>query len=389
MKRLVILSIVILIAILIGCGTKEAKVDKGMENGVEVVLNHKEPYVIPGQPTRLVLEKEIAISTEDDDLAKAGLTDIESFDVDSEGNIYVIQWHVSGNHIYKFDKGGKLLISFARGGQGPGEIEYGGLVKVTSGGDILAKDPSVRKLLVFSREGRFLREVQLPRDLEILALFEDGDYLTWTQERTRDLASYADHVVLCNAQFQEIRGLVTVIRPAWQPGQRTTVGEMAWVCAALGDRIFFGDSRDGYNLRVYTREGQLVRRIRKEYLPVPITQAFKSAYIERIPKSSAVRKDIAFARSWPPYQYIFADEAGHLFVMTREPGTVPGEFLYDIFDADGAFICRTSLGNLTGQYPRDARAVGGRIYSVDTNDDGYKVLDVYKMKWEEGPSKNR
>jgi hypothetical protein len=155
------------ILLLFGCGSNRGRVEKTSENGVEVVLNHLEPYQIKGEPGKLRLERLFSIDTENAELSKAGLTDIESFDVDPDGSIFIIQWHVKGNHIFKFDSSGKLLTSFCRDGQGPGEIEWGGTVMAVGNGEIIAKDPSKRKFLVYSRDGKFLRETALPNILGI------------------------------------------------------------------------------------------------------------------------------------------------------------------------------------------------------------------------------
>lgn len=55
-----------------------------MEEGVEVVVNHVEPYKLKGEPGNLILLKVLSIDTERDDIAESGLTDIGAFDVDSE-----------------------------------------------------------------------------------------------------------------------------------------------------------------------------------------------------------------------------------------------------------------------------------------------------------------
>lgn len=255
------------------------------------------------------------------------------------------------------------------------------MINVTGNGEIIAKDPSVRQILFFSPQGQFLRQVQLPRDLEIFARFADGTYLTWDQKRTADLTSFIDRFVLCAPDFEEEKEVFSLTRPASLPGQKRTVGGMAWVQAVSPERIVIGDSRDGYDLRVFSRNGKLERRIRKEFDPVPISEAFKSAYLERM-KDNPLRKDLEFARTWPAFQYMFADDSGRLFVMTREQDPETGKSLCDVFDPAGVFICRIGLGNPSGDYPREARAVRGRIYSIDVNSDGYKVLDVFKMKWE-------
>jgi hypothetical protein len=73
---------------LLQCGRKGTRIEKTKENGVEVVINHLEPYSLPGVPSALQLEEVLSIDTEKDDIVKTGLTSIESFCLDQEGNIY-------------------------------------------------------------------------------------------------------------------------------------------------------------------------------------------------------------------------------------------------------------------------------------------------------------
>ena len=59
MKNLIyLLAISILF---IHCSTRSDKVEKLIEQGVEVIINHLEPYIIEGEPTLLTLEKEFSI----------------------------------------------------------------------------------------------------------------------------------------------------------------------------------------------------------------------------------------------------------------------------------------------------------------------------------------
>jgi len=88
-----VISIVLSISVFmmfVSCG-KQEKVDKIMEDGVEVVLNHIEPYKIKGESGNLLLANEFSIDTENEDMLKIGLTDMETFDIDQDGNIYVIR----------------------------------------------------------------------------------------------------------------------------------------------------------------------------------------------------------------------------------------------------------------------------------------------------------
>jgi len=65
------------------------KIERIKEDGVEVVINHLEPYRIECEPTIFSLKEESFIDTERGDLAKIGLAEITDFNVDSRGNLYI------------------------------------------------------------------------------------------------------------------------------------------------------------------------------------------------------------------------------------------------------------------------------------------------------------
>lgn len=375
--------IILVLSFVICCGRNPGEVRRIVTDGVETVLNGIEPYVLKGEPGRLRLEKVFSIDTEDEDQFKAGLTDIETFDVDSTGNIYLIQWNTKGNYIYKYDKDGNLCTSFCRGGQGPGEIEWGGTVMVSASGELIAKDPSQAKFLVYSKDGRFLRETRQPRILGIDQVFDDGSYLVSWQDNSNELENYIDHVALCDSGFNDMRELGAYQFPNTMMAKNIVVGQGAFIFGASKDNIFIGNSSWGYEVRVFGRDGKSLRKIRKEYRPVPIDGEFRKAFLARIPDGSPWKKKYQFADSWPPFRHLFTDDEGRLYVMTREAGPIAGEFLYDIFNPQGAFIGRMSLGNSGPSYPRTARAIKGLMYSLNEKPNGYKELVVYRMTWGE------
>src|SRR4030066_1319922 len=91
------------LSILISCGAKQPKVDKVIEDGVEVVLNHIEPYKLKGQPSHLDLVEEMRIDFEKEEYSGLGLKEPDFAEADSQGNIYVVeQYSVSEFFIYKF-----------------------------------------------------------------------------------------------------------------------------------------------------------------------------------------------------------------------------------------------------------------------------------------------
>jgi len=103
------------------------------------------------------------------------------------------------------------------------------------------------------------------------------------------------------------------------------------------------------------------------------------------PRSVIYGKKIQISNHWPPFQYLFTDDEGRLFVMTYEESDKPNQYIYDVFNPDGVFITRISLGNMVFfslwdiQY---ATARKGRIYCLQKKPNGYKELLVYKINWE-------
>ena len=78
------------LGLLVSCGGKQLIVDKKYEDGVEVVLNHIEPYKLKGQPSHLDLVEEMRIDFEKEEYSGLGLKEPDFAEADSQGNIYVV-----------------------------------------------------------------------------------------------------------------------------------------------------------------------------------------------------------------------------------------------------------------------------------------------------------
>ena len=138
--------------------TKE--LEKLIEDGIEVVLNHLEPYEIKGVSSTFSLEQELSLDMEDEELAGIGIVDIYGFDMDSEGNIFILGPPArSDNHIFKFPRSGDFIKAFAPEGQGPGEIQYPVYLRLNSEDELPVLDGFGSKLLLFDKEGKLLTTV--------------------------------------------------------------------------------------------------------------------------------------------------------------------------------------------------------------------------------------
>ena len=247
-----ILVFIFIISVFSVCGPKSESVERIFEDGIEVVVNHVEPYRIEGEPSTLHLEEEFTIDTEDEEMLIVGLTDIESFDVDAEGNIYIIQWLSQANHVFKFGLDGRFLKSFVRSGQGPGELSFGGMVLVNPRGEIIVKDPSLTEFLVYDRDGNFLREMPLRNHFTPRPLDNGSYFITW---QIGDLTEYyLNYVGICDADFKEKKEL-DVLQWANPRIARYEVNGNRMIYANTFAKIFIGHSKRGYEIHVYDGTG--------------------------------------------------------------------------------------------------------------------------------------
>ena len=89
------------ILLLISCGGRQFQVDKVVENGVEVVLNHLEPYKLRGEPKSVEVTEDFKLDLEPNEIAELGISDVDSFEVDSDGNIIFFSRESIREHNYQ------------------------------------------------------------------------------------------------------------------------------------------------------------------------------------------------------------------------------------------------------------------------------------------------
>jgi len=157
--------------------------------------------------------------------------------------------------------------------------------------------------------------------------------------------------------------------------------------------IYVSNYGNGYEFLIYDTEGNLLRKIRKEYHKVKVSNQLKEDFLnwgKSFASFELWKGKVCFPRFHPPFQFFFLDEKSRLYVMTYERGKGPNAFMYDIFNPDGLFIGRIELENygsspfsITGiPVPLSTVAKNNRIYCLREKESGYKELVVYKMKWE-------
>ena len=363
----------------VSCRPKQEKVEKIMEDGVEVVLNHLEPYRIKGEPSNLLLEEELLIDMESKEIEETGLVDIDYFDVDSEGNIYIVNI-VSTEPEYKlvlkFDRKGKFISSFGRNGQGPGEVQFVLYFGIDNQDRIIISDHRNKKVLFFSKDGGLIKETAYGLNCFTMFPLENEKYLFIRNLTDLENNSTSRSLRICNSKFEGRKELDTYLYHDPSRGMQVASDIFEW--RIFNRNIYAANDQRGYEILMYDLDGKLKRKIKKEYTPLKYPEDLKKRYIEIY----GTTRKIYIPDNLPPFQSFFGDDEGRLFVMTYEKGEKPGEYVFDIFNSEGVFVQRKNLITLNN-WELQAKAKRGCLYCVREKESGYNELVVYKMKWEQ------
>ena len=381
MKKIIILFLILVLIWF--CTRRAEKVERIMENGVEIVINHIEPYKLKNEPSSFTLEKEFEIDLEREDIAKIGLTEIYDFDVDSKGNIYILDFHNPEKLIFKFDAEGNYLKSFCRIGQGPGELPKS--FKMWIG---VIKDDEIyvfskNKFLFIKTDGTLIKEVKTPFNPLDAKCLSNGNYIL--EKLEWEGKAYSTFIYsLYDSQFNKINELDRIKVPTGF-AQRVKGIYHNIIAEVNAGKIFTGSQGRDYEIYVYDFDGNLIRKIRKEYKKVSPSIEYKDKFLSMFKGSprvyEAAKKRIYFPSHLPPFHYFLSDNKGRLYVMTYEKGDNEGEYMFDIFNPEGIFIGRKSLKDFSATDHLKGKIKNDYFYCIEEKESGFQKLVVYKMLW--------
>ena len=371
----------------IGC-TKQDKIEKIFEDGVEIISNPLQPYKLKERFPSFKLQEDFIIDTEDNFYAEIGLSEITSFALDSEGNIFLLNPRRSDFSIFKFDNSGNYVKCFGKIGQGPGEIQRAFFICADADDRIVTTDLATVKVVFFDNNGELSDEISLPSQMSAVLPIRNGNYLTL--RRVMDNAgwqpAYGFALSIFNSEFEEIIEL-DIQKPSSYQTQNKYIGTyMTFEWEVFDDYIYVGSEERGYEILVFDLEGNLIKKIKKKYKPVDTSEEYKKAFLDQYSGNVSYTSRVVFPEHLPPYNYFFISDEGWLFVMTYEKGDNAGEYIFDIFSPDGVFVARKSLSfQVTGASRglfTSAIIQKNRYYHLHKKESGFSELIVYKMIWE-------
>ena len=365
------------------CVPKQDEVERIIEDGVEVVINHLKPYKVKSESTNLILEEKFVVDTEDENLAEIGLQDIYGFDTDSKGNIYFsLSYQALENFIFKFDNKGNFVKAFGERGQGPGEMQAPSPLRINAMDEIEIYERSNRKLLRFDTNGNFINQILLKiRGTDIFPL-SNRNYLVFQSEPDSAGESYLFSLVLYDKYFTQLKVLGNYKETNRSQATRIEVPGPFLSWSYSKNFILVGNSEKGYEIKIHDLEGNLLRIARKKYKKVEVSEDYKQQFLKlwQVPGVESIREKFVFKKYMYPFQSIFVDDEGRFFVITNEKDTTREGNRFDIFNSEGAYI---GSGILSEDLRfGDIKIRKGSLYVFREKESGYAELVVYTMRWE-------
>ena len=374
MKKVFSVSLMFLLIFFISIQVYADKIKIKTVDGVEVVENPKDPVPPKGTMSKIILTQEISIGEGeyDEDM----FAELTSVDVDSDGNIYILDRE--DKKVKIFDNAGKFVKKFGRDGQGPGEMNVPITIQVTPDNELVVSDALNQRLMYFTLEGEFIREMStaakkaLGFTLPIVDSQGDivGQQIVLSEEKVmREVRKY-------DSELNTLFTITSIDNTNLVQGKINPFQVVIFYQLGKDNTICYSNP-ETYEIRVLNSEGKLVRRIMKDYDFVKVTEEDKKDFFERLGEVPDPVKDrIEFPKEFPPYVNFTLDEEWRLFVRTYEKGKEDREFFFDVFDIEGRYIAKFPF---KGE-PRVWK--GQKLYAIEEDDDGYQMLRIYSVRWE-------
>ena len=341
--------------------------DAGIEtvDGVPVVRNPKEPVAVDGKLAKITLEEELAIG-DAEGRDEYMFSQVASLAVDDEGNIYVLDYLRS--HIRIFNDRGEYLFTIGETGQGPLEFIEPGSLLISAEEHLVVDDSGNNLLKFFTLDGKFIKSLSTAT-LSFFSRFKMDSQGNITARTARYNAKDAWFEV---SRFDPELNLIKVIasynfpfRSDFNPYR----SHFHWQIRR--DDVLVIGMPVKYELQMMTAEGEITKRIVKDYNPVEITEEEKEE--ERKKHPDYVRPVIP--KYYPPYQTFTLDEEDRVFVQTwKKVGDGPG-FFYDVFNPEGRHITT---------FPLESRPLiwkNGKLYALFEDEKGLQKIKRYQARW--------
>jgi hypothetical protein len=363
-KTLIWLTVAPILAVAWACKGEPAwKGSIETADGIQVVRNPKAPMYPQGA---VELREELTIGTAEG-AEEYMFFRLRGIAVDDQGEIFALDQRKPRVDVFSGD--GRHVRSIGRRGQGPGEFQTPFYVALSPAGELLVGE--MGRLSFFERSGGFLRnqDNSISR-LAFIKYLENGDAVGTRMVMDEKNPRY--EVAIFGRNLEQKAVLASSPMPDSSGKYALFASVIRWDISR-GREIVCASGQDGYRLSIFDAAGRLIRTIDKSYDPVPVTDLD----IERQMKQHGIqsRDEVTIPRFLPPIWWVYADEAGRIFVSTWQRDPDSGIALFNIFDPEGRYLC---------DYPIPGEPLvfkDGKLYAIVQDEEGIQYIKRYRMIW--------
>lgn len=334
-------------------------------DGVTIVKNPKEPIY---EYDVFNFKEELTIG-EIEGREEYIFSDVRSIAVSEDEKIFVLD--TKECHIKVFSEKGNYLKTIGKKGQGPGEMQIPMSVQITPQKEIMVNDSEKLQLLFFSLEGEFLRGVSTAKMRNFIGPKVDykGNIITSYNIPGPTMKSV---LIKLNSELDPIFPIHT-LELFRLPVMNPFFPQFFWQITK-DNNLLWGISTD-YEINVMNSEGELIKRILKEYNPVEITEEDKEERLKYLFGDGPVPKGVNI--KWPKHNWVFndlcIDEYGNIFVGIFEKNQNRSEYCYDIFDCKGRYIAKIPLPIQPQVWKKN------KLYAIEKDGEGYQFIKRYRV----------
>ncbi|MBN1272178.1 MAG: 6-bladed beta-propeller [Candidatus Aminicenantes bacterium] len=344
-------------------GKKEASWEGQIEtiDNVIVVNNPKTP-LLPDHAVEL--EEELSLGG-----AKGSgpfqFSNMRQVGVDEQDRIFILDDKES--HIKLFDSEGGYLFTFGKPGQGPGELNGPRRMCIRKNQALVSEYG--RRLSYFSLKGEFLRSISLKEVWGLRVRFDSQGNI-YVTEGVLDPSDPRYVLKKFTGNMEFVRELARTPAPKPNEAFNPFMAVDYWQIRT-DDYLVYGYPKT-YELQVFDPEGNVIRKITREYDPVEVTEEEKQEQLEEL-GDMRDQIEVNFSKFHSAYYWFVLDETGNIYVRTWKAAPDGAGFIYDLFDQEGKYRARFPLrGSLQA-------ANKNKLYTIEEDDEGYQTAKRYRL----------
>jgi len=356
MKVLKYLLMFLAFILAVSCSKKPATYEQVIENGIRITKNTG----VPADSTFKINLKEVGfIEMENEEDTLRLIQFPQSFDFDTKGNFYILDYQTS--MIHKYDSNFKQVAVFGRKGQGPGEFLKASKILVRDD-TLIVPDSWQWKINKLDLEGKYISDKQYedfkkaPVSISKFGKkYVNKFYGSTSEEGVR----YGLEIVsIFSSNFDHEKDLYTYKNLIDLSKEMDASSNGSEFTTSDSELYLSVNSKTEYKIEVYDAEGNKKRMIRKNHMRVKNSE-------EAMKQEQEMNKKYGMKFKTEFLNAIFgmhSDKYGRLWVSSTTPKEEKGSN-YDIFK-DDIFLNRVKIEVDEGYF---ITQVGEKIIAINGN----------------------